>query len=157
MSRGKRYTSNSLSREKIYYILKAPIYKYILKKPLEVKTKKIVEYDEIKHNEEINSLDFIFMTSTDVSDKYLINVGQFQSTVIIEKDPELLDLDLKEREVNTLNTLKQGKHECLINLTTKIKAAGGNGVIDLDIQYSLIGLGGESYQISAMGMGVYIK
>lgn len=143
--------------EKIYYILKAPIYKYILKKPLEVKTKKIVEYDEIKHNEEINSLDFIFMTSTDVSDKYLINVGQFQSTVIIEKDPELLDLDLKERELNTLNTLKQGKHECLINLTTKIKAAGGNGVIDLDIQYSLIGLGGESYQISAMGMGVYIK
>ena len=46
------------------------------------------------------------MTSTDVSDKYLINVGQFQSTVILEKDPELLDLDLKERELNTLNTLK---------------------------------------------------
>ena len=97
------------------------------------------------------------MTSTDVPDKHVIKLGQFQSTVILEKEPELFDLNPQERENHTLTILKSGKDKCLIGLTDKIKAAGGNAVIDLDIQYSLIGLGGDSYHISAMGMGVYIK
>ena len=68
-----------------------------------------------------------------------------------------MDLNPKERENHTLTILKSGKDKCLIGLTDKIKAAGGNGIIDLDIQYIKIGFGGESYQISAMGMGVYIN
>lgn len=36
----------------------------------------------------------------------------------------------------------------------EIKSSGGNAVVDLNIQYGLIGLGGDSFQISAMGMGV---
>ena len=43
------------------------------------------EFDEMKSNDLINNLDFIFITSTDVLDKRIINLGQFNSTVIIEK------------------------------------------------------------------------
>jgi hypothetical protein len=111
----------------------------------------------VQSNRKINGLDFIFITSTDVEDKHIINLGQFHSTVILEKDKHLVHENLEQFELHTLNTLKDGKDECLIKLSEKIKAAGGNGVIDLDIQYSLIGLGGESYQVSAMGMGVYLK
>ena len=77
--------------------------------------------------------------------------------MIMEKDKHLVHPDPEQFELNTLNTFKIGKDECLIKLTENIKAAGGNGVLDLDIQYCLIGLGGDSYQVSAMGMGVYIK
>lgn len=130
----------------------------ILKKPIDIKRKEVGHYDEIQKNQEINNLDFMFMTSTDILDKYVINLGQYQSTVIIEKDLfDIIDFNSHEIEEHTLNILKYGKDECLIKLTEKIKAAGGNGVIDLDIQYNLIGIGGDSFQISAMGMGVYIK
>lgn len=141
----------------IYLKIKIIVYKYLLKRPFEIKPKVIEYYDELRNNQEINSLGVIFMTSTDVPDKNIINLGQFQSTVILEKEPELLKLNPKEKETHTLTILKSGKDKCLIGLTDKIKAAGGNGVIDLDIQYIKIGFGGESYQISAMGMGVYIK
>lgn len=150
-----RFVKKTLTR--IYLKIKHIIYKYILKKPFEVKPKAIEYYDELRNNQEINSLGVIFMTSTDVPDKHVINLGQFQSTVILEKEPDLLDLNPKERENHTLTILKSGKDKCLIGLTDKIKAAGGNGIIDLDIQYIKIGFGGESYQISAMGMGVYIN
>ncbi|MGN0177466.1 MAG: hypothetical protein ACI389_06510 [Methanobrevibacter sp.] len=151
-----RFVKNVITN--IYIKIKRIVYKYILKKPfVEEKPRIIGSYDELGNNQLINSLNFIFITSTDVPDKQIINLGQFQSTVILEKEPELLDLNLKERETHKLRILKTGKDECLIELTNKIKAAGGNGVINLDIQYNLIGLGGDSYQISAMGMGVYIK
>ena len=141
----------------IYHKIKNFNYTYILKKPYEVEEHTVEEFDEKKSNQKINSLDFIFMTSTDVPDKQIVNLGQFYSTVILEKDKHLVHTDPEQAEMNTLNTLKSGKDECLIGLTNKIKAAGGNGVLDLDIQYCLIGLGGDSYQVSAMGMGVYLK
>lgn len=142
----------------IYNKIKIFNHKYILDEPYEeVKTETIVEYDEMKSNQKLNSLNFFFMTSTDAPDKYIINLGQFHSTVIMEKDKHLVHADPEQFELNTLNTFKIGKDECLIKLTEKIKSAGGNGILDLDIQYSLIGLGGDSYQVSAMGMGVYIK
>lgn len=141
----------------IYNKIKNFNYRYILKKPVEVKNDAVEDFDEIKSNQKINGLDFYFFTSTDVPDKYIINVGQFHSTVILEKNKHLIHTDIEQFEMSTLNTLKAGKDECLIKLTDKIKAAGGNAVIDLEIQYSLIGIGGESYQVSAMGMGVYMK
>ena len=142
----------------IYNKIKIFNHKYILDEPYEeVKTEIVVEYDEMKCNQMLNSLNFFFMTSTDAPDKYIINLGQFHSTVIIEKNKHLVHPDPEQFELNTLNTFKIGRDECLIKLTEKIKAAGGNGILDLDIQYSLIGLGGDSYQVTAMGMGVYIK
>ncbi|WP_458455824.1 hypothetical protein [Methanobrevibacter sp.] len=141
----------------IYNKIKYFIYKYILKEPYEPKTYTVEEYDEVQSNQMINDLDFIFLTSTNAFYKHIINLGHFTATVILEKNKHLVHPDPIQTEINTLNTLKAGKDECLVELTKKIKAAGGNGVIDLDIQYSLIGLGGDSYQVTAMGMGVYMK
>lgn len=132
-------------------------YKYVLKKPHEVEIETVALFDEDASNKRINSLDFYFMTSTDVTDKRIINLGQFHATTIIEKDKRLIHTNQKKVEITTLNSLKQGKDECLIKLTENIRAAGGNGVVDLTIQFGLIGLGGDSYQVSAMGMGIYLS
>ena len=141
----------------VYDKLKNFVYKYIIKKPLPIKeTEKKFVFDEIKSNEKLNNLNFYFMTSTDVN-KRIINVGQFHSTVIVEKATVYTPPNPQLYEDETLYNLKNGKDECLIKLVEKIKAAGGNGVIGLDIQYSLIGIGGESFQVTALGMGVYIS
>lgn len=141
----------------LYKNLKYFYYEYILKKPQEIIIETIAFFDENESNKLINNLDFFFITSTDVLDKKIINLGQFQSTVIIEKNNKLISSNPKKVENETLNNLKQGKDKCLVKLSDEIKSAGGNGVVDLDIQYSLIGLGGDSYQISAMGMGVFLE
>lgn len=141
----------------VYDKLKSFVYKYIIKKPLPIKeTEKKFVFDEIKSNEKLNNLNFYFMTSTDV-DKRIINIGQFHSTVIVEKATVYTPPNPQLYEDETLYNLKNGKDECLIKLVEKIKAAGGNGVIGLDIQYSLIGIGGESFQVTALGMGVYLS
>lgn len=131
-------------------------YKYILKKPYEIKIEKIIPFDEKRSNEIINNLNFYFYTSTDMMDEKFINLGQFHATVIVEKDKRLIHTDQEKVETTTLNNLKKAKDECLIKIAKNIKSAGGNGVINLKIEYGLIGLGGDSYQITAMGMGVYL-
>lgn len=130
---------------------------YIFKKPPEKKEEKKFEFDETKSNELINSQDFYFITSTDAPDKRIINVGHFNETVIVEKATVRTPPEPVEFENETLYNLKKGKDECLINFANAVKAAGGNGVLDLDIQYSLIGIGGDSYQVSAVGMGIYLS
>ena len=131
-------------------------YKHIIKKPhiIEIKIAKV--FDEEESNQKINNLNFFFMTSTDVLDRKIINLGQFQANIILEKDKRLIHSDKKKVEKTTLSSLKQGKDDCLIKLAKIIKEAGGNGVVDLEIDYGLIGLGGDRYQISAMGMGIYL-
>ncbi len=132
-------------------------YKYILKKPHEIKIVTITPFDEMRSNEIINNLDFIFVTSTDISQGQLVNLGMFNATVIMEKDKRLAHSEQEHIEIVTLNNFKKIKDQCLIKLAKNIKAAGGNGVMDLEINYGLIGLGGDSYQITAMGMGVYLS
>ena len=129
---------------------------YIFKKPPTVEIDEDYEFDELRSNEIINSQNFYFITSTDATDRRIINVGEFSATVIIDKATIRTPPNPVEFEKETLYNLKKGKDECLVNLANKIKAAGGNGILDLDIQYSLIGLGGDSYQVSALGMGVYL-
>ena len=114
-------------------------------------------YDEQKSNEVINNLDFYFITSTDPTKSKFINLGQFHATAIVEKDKRLIHSTQDNVELATLNNLKKAKDKSLIRLAQSIKSAGGNGVINLKIEYGLIGLGGDSYQITAMGMGVYLK
>lgn len=128
----------------------------ILKRPHKEIEDKITEFDEERSNKLINNIGFIFITSTDVLDKNIKNLGQFHATTIVEKDKHLVHPEPEKAEEDTLNRLKQGKDKTLIHLAEQIKIAGGNCVIDLDIQYSLIGLGGDSYQVSAMGTGAYV-
>lgn len=132
-------------------------YKHVLRKPHKITIKNVTPFDEERSNEVINSLDFYFLTSTDILDKKFINLGQFHATSIVEKDKRLVHSAQNTIEIATLNNLKRSKDESLIRLAKSIKSAGGNGVVNLKIEYGLIGLGGESYQITAMGMGVYIK
>lgn len=140
----------------IYNKIKGFVYKHILKKPLVVKVEIKHEFDEAKSNEMLNKLDFFFITSTDVTTRKITNLGQFHSTEIIEKVQLKSPNRQNEFEMETLYNLKKGKDQCLIKLVENIKAAGGNGVINLDIQYGLIGLGGDRYQITALGMGVHL-
>lgn len=136
--------------------------KYVLKEPRildlekieEKATFEVPEFDEKESNENLNNLDFYFLTNTDLPDiKYDI-IGIFNTHAIIEKDKRVIHLTPQEMEDKIVYELKKGKDECLIRLSEEIKSAGGNGVMDLEIQYGLIGLGGESFQINAIGIGV---
>ena len=142
----------------VYHKLKEFRYEHILKKP--IITEEVEEdywFDEVKSNERINSMNFYFITSTDPIDQRIINLGEFHATVIVEKATIRTPPRPKKFEQETLYNLKVGKDECLVKIANKIKGAGGNGIVDLDIQYSLIGIGGDRYQVSAFGMGVYLS
>ena len=142
------YIKNNL--EYIYY-------KHVLKKPYEVEIETVPVFDETASNIKINNLDFYFITSTDILDRPHTNLGQFHATVIVERDKRLIHTNPDMAERTVLNKLKQAKDDCLIELTECIKAAGGNCVVDLEIQYGLIGLGGDHFQVNAMGMGIYLN
>lgn len=140
----------------IYRKIKSFVYTNFLEKTIEEEPVVDFTFDEMKSNEMINSLDFIFITSTDISNQRVINLGQHHATVIIKK-AKIGSKTPEEFEQETMHNIKKGKDECIVNLVDKIKAAGGNGIIDLDIQYSLVGLGGESYEVTALGMGIYLS
>ncbi len=112
-------------------------------------------YDENASNERINSLNFYFLTSTDMQDRDHELLGIYQSEVIIENKVKI-QLKNDEREKKHLCNIKEGKDKCLIKLANKIKSHGGNGILDLHIQYGLIGRGGDCIHITATGMGINI-
>lgn len=141
----------------IHLKLEYVYYKYIVKKKHKVEIEVVVPFDEQESNEKINSLDFYFVTPTDIKSKQFINLGQFHATVTLAKDKRLVHSDKKQVEVTMMNNIKYAKDECLLKLAEEIKSAGGNGVVDLEIEYGLIGLGGDNYRISTMGMGIYLK
>lgn len=122
-------------------------------RPVEI----ILPYDDEESNKKINSLDFAFITSNNPKIIEYDNIGYFYTTAIFERNTHLLHISPENVEKKHLNELKEGKDECLIKLSEEIKNAGGNGVIDLEINYILNGLGGSSFQIIASGMAVYIK
>ena len=116
----------------------------------------IPTFDENGSNKLLNNLNFFFLTGTDLKTRNHKNIGIFQSQVIIER-PEMLSVKREIIENKRLISLKQGKDECLVKLAETVKENGGNGILDLEIQYGLVGLGGDSIHITAMGMGVIIK
>ena len=123
----------------------------------EKKQEEIIEpFDDAGSNKKINSLDFVFMTNNNPKIIEYDNLGYFYSTAILERNTHLLHLSPENVEKKHLNQLKEGKDECLIRLSEEIKKAGGNGVIDLEINYILNGLGGSCFQIIASGMGIKI-
>ena len=147
----KRITSYVYNKFEYIY------YKYLTDNAHVVEVQSVKIFDETESNKRINSQKFYYITSTDVLDKKIVNLGQFHATVTIEKDKRLIHTDQKKVEMVTLGNIKEAKDDCLIELAETIKSAGGNGVIDLEIEYGLIGLGGDRYRISTMGMGVYLE
>ncbi len=122
----------------------------------EIKVKTVPYFDENKSNKRLNSLNFYFLTSSDMKDRKHSIMGIYQCEVIVEKDVNLINLEPERAEQQHLQNIKEGKDECLIKIARKIKKNGGNGILDLSMNYSLIGLGGENIQITATGMGIYI-
>lgn len=121
----------------------------------ELETDVALYFDEKESNEKINELDFYFLTNSDMGGQKHEVIGVFNSDVFIEKDRNFVrDPELYEK--NTLVNLKQGKDECLIRLAKRIKDNGGNGVVDLSMNYALTGMGGDHIQVSATGIGIYI-
>ncbi|MBQ2635488.1 MAG: hypothetical protein IJG09_02110 [Methanobrevibacter sp.] len=109
---------------------------------VEVETEVVPFFDEEKSNQKINNLDFYFITSTDMKDKKHDIIGIFNSEVILEKGSDLIKLNPEKIEQEKLVNIKNGKDECLIKLSEKIKRNGGNGILDLSINYALVGFGG---------------
>lgn len=113
-------------------------------------------FDENKSNQDLNSLDFFFITSTDMTTRSHEPLSIYQSNVIIE-NKDIISIKREEVENLRLINIKEAKDECLIKLAETIKEEGGNGVLDLDIQYGLMGLNGDYIHITATGMGIKIK
>ena len=124
--------------------------------PARLRNDEIPYFDESESNNKLNNMDFYFITSTDMPDKKHEIIGFYQSQVILKRDTHLVHANPEEFEQKTLHDIKQGKDECLINLSEKIKTNGGNGIMNLEIQYFLVGLGGNSFQINATGIGIHI-
>ena len=112
-----------------------------------------IYFDENESNRKLNSMGFFFYTSTDMPQKRHELLGIYQSEVIMENE-EKISLKHDRLEDNRLANIKKGKDKCLTQLAEKIKQNGGNGILDLDIQYGLIGVGGDNIHIIATGMGI---
>ena len=125
-------------------------------KPIRTIDAEVVE-NELESNKQINDLDFIFITSSHPINKKIEIIDHFHATVFLERDKKLIHIDPEKYEKDTLKMLKKAKDSVLIQIANEIKAHGGNGILDLKIEYGLIGLGGDSFQITAMGMGVKFK
>ncbi len=125
-------------------------------KPARTINTAIVE-NELESNKKINEMDFIFITSSHPINKKIEIIDQFHATVFLERDKRLIRSDYEKYEKNTLKMLKKAKDDVLIQIANDVKARGGNGILDLKIEYGLIGLGGDSFQITALGMGVKFK
>ena len=112
-----------------------------------------VYFDENESNQKLNSMNFFFFTNTDLPQWHHELIGIYQSEVIMENE-EKISLKHDKLEDNRLINFKKSKDECLVKLVEKIKENGGNGILDLDIQYGLIGVGGDNIHIVATGMGI---
>ena len=113
-------------------------------------------FDEDASNKKLNSQNFFFITSTDMQNKSYEIIEHLQCEVVIENKD---DISVKREIVENkrLVCIKNGKDECLMKLINTVKEKGGNGIVDLDIQYGLIGRGKDNIHITAMGMAIYLK
>ncbi len=124
------------------------------KEPRTIETIKI--FSEEKSNETLNSLDFIFFTSSDFIHADYESIGVYASSAICEINKRLVNSNQKTAEKVKLNNIKECKDECLIRLAEKIKSHGGNGVIGLSIYYNVTGIGLDKVEVNASGVGVII-
>ena len=126
-------------------------------KETELKADKVPYFDEFESNRNLNSLNFFFLTSSDMNDINHEIINIYQSEVIIERHSQIIHPDPERSEKENLILIKEAKDECLIKLAGKIKKDGGNGVLDLSMNYTLIGLADNDIQITAHGMGIRIE
>lgn len=141
-----------------YLNIKRFYYHTILKEPMPVEVKVNEFYNEQKNNLKINNLDFYFFSMSNPLDKKIEKyLGPHESSVVFEKENNLISSEKEEEERELLIKFKKAKDQALINLCETIKADGGNGVLELSFEYEVIGLSDDLYQITAMGVGVKLR
>ncbi|MBE6500075.1 MAG: hypothetical protein E7Z80_05995 [Methanobrevibacter thaueri] len=128
------------------------IFKWEGENPEELKV--LPEYNELLNNLNLNNQDFYFITSSDMTERKHEIMGIYQSEVFLKKNTSIITSDPEEKEQERLINIKKGKDECLIKLADKIKENGGNGIVDLSINYSL---SGDCIRIITLGMGIKIN
>lgn len=129
---------------------------YIKKERIPITT----EYDINKHEIDINNLGVLFLSTTHPWGKEVQTYNGIYEGKIIIKSAQREQIKAKpgEREKNLLNSLKQAKDQALLNLCQEVKNKGGNGVLDLTIEYDTLGTnkGDNILQIVARGTGVIL-
>ncbi len=148
----KKITDNA------YYGLKKFIYHKILKKEHVVKVSKKEFVNDYGNCIEINSRGFSFNTTTHpINGEVKEYLGLYVGSSTFQKRPAMVCVDYKQEEKDMLNKLKIAKNNALLNLADLIEQAGGNGVLDLKIEYELVDMGKGEYQVLAHGTGVIIE
>ncbi|WP_461462810.1 hypothetical protein [Methanobrevibacter sp.] len=106
-----------------------------------------------------NEHGILFLTS---SEPYQINIKEYiglrEGFVIISNENKLFEVKTKQEELILLIRFKEAKDMALKRLAESVKEAGGNGVIDLEIDYNIVGeLAGDKFHIVAKGIVVVFE
>lgn len=146
--------------DKLYYSIVPYWYKIIGKEFIPKRSKLTVDnFATNLEDVDINKLGVLFMTTTH---PWQVNVkeyiGVFEGSVIIPNENRFFEVKTKEEEDLLLYRFKEAKNQALKKLAQEIKNSGGNGVLDLEIDYNIVGeLVGDSFHIVAKGTGVILE
>ncbi|WP_288268725.1 hypothetical protein [uncultured Methanobrevibacter sp.] len=146
--------------DKLYYTIVPIFYKLIGREF--VPKRAALTVDNFATNLEetnINDLGVLFMTTTH---PWQVNVkeyiGVFEGSVIIPNENRFFEIKTKNEENLLLIRFQEAKDQALKQLAKEIKDHGGNGVLDLEIEYNIVGeLIGDSFHIVAKGTGVLLE
>ena len=147
--------SKNIVKKLKYYFAKRPL-GYWEGSNKEIKTNIVPHFNEMESNKKLNNTNFFFLTSSDIIHKKHTLIKHYQSEIILDKGKSNFGTDYEKTEKMTLMRIKEGKDECLIKLAQQIKNDGGNGIVDLSMNYSSVGFSND-IQIIAIGMGVFIE
>ena len=82
-------------------------------------------------------------------------VGLHEGFVIIPNHNKLFEIKTKKEELILLIRFREAKDRAIKRLADSVKEAGGNGIIDLEIDYNIVGeVSGDKFHIVAKGVGV---
>lgn len=109
-------------------------------------------------NVNVNNLGVLFMTTTHPWQlKVKEYIGVYEGSVIIPNQNKLFEVKTKEEEDILLKRFQEAKNIALSRLAFEVKSHGGNGVLDLEVDYNIVGeLFGDSFHIVAKGTGVIL-
>lgn len=144
--------------DKAYYSLRKFAYHRILKKPLPVKISTRPFINDYGNCIKLNSRGFLFNTTTHpINGEVESYLGLYVGSSTFQRRLKMISTDFKKEEQDMLSKLKMAKFHALNNLADLIEKDGGNGVLDLKIEYELVNMGKGQFQVLAHGTGVVIK
>lgn len=142
----------------VYYSLRKFYFHKIKKESLPIKISKKTFINDHKNCLRLNNRGFYFITTNNpVNGKIEKYLGLYVGSSAFQRRIKMVSVDFKKEEKEMLNRLKIAKFQALNNLADLVEKDGGNGVIDLKIEYELVDMGQGKYQVIAHGTAVVIK